>query len=266
VSFIFVQKSTGNSYRIQGFFGQNALMATDSPAARNLKALRKRSGLSVRKLAEKLDMVPSTYSYYEDDFKDEYLPWNLVSLLLKVLPGTGNPEVTDTEVQQLAGPLNFSTDATKQTLIAAPASLQGSGSWPRDIPILGVTVGGGDGDFQMNFGSEPADYAKRPPALQKSGKVFALYVQGTSMSRWREPGQLVYLDPVRPARPGDRVVVECHPERDGEGHPAYLKELVGRTTTRLRLKQYNPETVIEIPLSRVKHIHRVMEWEELLGV
>jgi len=241
-------------------------MATDSPAARSLKALRNRASLSVRQLAQELGMGPSSYSYYEDGFKGEYLPWDVVSKLVKVLPGLGNPPVTDTEVQQLAGPLNSWATATKQTLIPAPQTLQSPASWPRDIPILGVSVGGSEGDFQMNFGSEPADFAKRPPALHRAGKVFALYVQGTSMSRWREPGQLVYLDPVRPARPGDRVVVECHPERDGEGHPAYLKELVGRTATRLRLKQYNPETVVEIPLSRVLHIHRVMEWEELLGV
>ena len=241
-------------------------MATDSPSARALKALRKRSGMSVRQLAHEMGLGPSSYSYYEDGFKGEYLPWDVVSKLVKILPGSGNPLVTETEVQLLAGPLASWASATKQTLVAAPQSVQGSGSWPRDIPILGVSVGGNDGDFHLNFGSEPADYAKRPPALQRAGKVFALYVQGTSMSRWREPGQLVYLDPVRPARPGDRVVVELFPDRDGEGHPAYLKELVSRTTSKLRLKQYNPETVIEIPLSKVKHIHRVMEWEELLGV
>ena len=150
-------------------------------------------------------------------------------------------------------------------VVNAPPQVLGLISLPRDVPVLGVTVGGNDSDFQMNFG-EPADYTARPPTLQRAGKVFALYVQGTSMSRWREPGQLVYLDPVRPARPGDKVVVECLPERQGDGHPAYLKELVGKTATKLKLKQYNPETVIEIPLSRVKHIHRVMEWEELLGV
>lgn len=241
-------------------------MATDSPAARSLKALRKRAGLSVRQLAHEIGMGPSSYSYYEDGFKGEYLPWDVVSKLVKILPGAGNHSVTETEVQLLAGPPLNLASATKQTLVTAPHSVQGSGSWPRDVPILGVSVGGENGDFCLNFGSEPADYAKRPPALERAGKVFALYVQGTSMSRWREPGQLVYLDPVRPARPGDRVVVELHPENEGDGHPAYLKELVARTTNRLRLKQYNPESVIEIPLSRVKHIHRVMEWEELLGV
>jgi SOS-response transcriptional repressor LexA len=240
-------------------------MATDSPAAAALKALRKRvPKLSVRALAQEVGWGHSSYQYYEDDYKGEYLPWNLVQKLIEVLPGRGVPPITAAEIGALIGP-RFLEDP-KQVLVPAPAVVQGSNSWPRDVPILGVSVGGNDGDFQLNFGADPADYAKRPPALQKSGKIFALYVQGTSMSRWREPGQLVYLDPVRPAKPGDHVVVECHPEQDGEGHPAYLKELVGRTTTRLRLKQYNPETVIEIPLSRVKHIHRVMEWEELLGV
>jgi phage repressor protein C with HTH and peptisase S24 domain len=153
----------------------------------------------------------------------------------------------------------------EQSLQPAPPAVAGSGAWPRDIPILGVTVGGTTGDFAMNMG-EPADYAKRPLTVPRVGKLFALYVQGSSMVRWRQPGQLVYLDPVRPAKPGDHVVVELYPEVEGDGHPAYLKELVARTGTKVRLLQYNPETVIEIPTARVRHIHRVMEWEELLGV
>lgn len=152
-----------------------------------------------------------------------------------------------------------------EQIVAAPTAILGSGSWPRDIPIWGVTVGGNGGDFHMNTG-DIVDYAKRPPTMSRVGKLFALYVQGSSMARWREQGSLVYLDPVRPARPGERVVVECLPDRDGDGHPAYLKELVGKTSSKLRLKQYNPEGIIEIPLSKVRHIHRVIEWEELLGV
>jgi len=150
-------------------------------------------------------------------------------------------------------------------LYAPSVNVEASGSWPRDVPIMGVTVGGADGDFLVNMGEE-VDYAKRPPTIARATRIFALYVQGTSMSRWREPGQLVYVDPVRPAKPGDRVVVECEPENGGDGHPAYLKEFVTKTATKVRLKQYNPESVIEISLSKVRHIHRVIEWEELLGV
>ena len=137
------------------------------------------------------------------------------------------------------------------------------GAWPVDVPIMGVSVGGNGGDFSINMG-EQIGTARRPPSLTR--KVFALFVQGASMSRWREPGGLVFLDPGRPAKPGDRVVVELHPETDGEGHPAYLKELVARTPTKLRLKQYNPEAIIEVQLSRVRNIYRVMEWEEVVGI
>ncbi len=144
-------------------------------------------------------------------------------------------------------------------------AISGSGAWARDVPVLGTTVGGSNGDFTLNTG-EVVDYARRPPSLARASKVFVLYVQGTSMSRWREPGSMVYVDPARPPKAGDRVVIELHPDRDGEPSPAYLKELISRTATKLRLKQYNPESSFELALSKVKHLHRVIEWEELLAV
>jgi phage repressor protein C with HTH and peptisase S24 domain len=143
--------------------------------------------------------------------------------------------------------------------------LGASGAWARDVPVLGTTVGGSAGDFTLNTG-DVVDYARRPPTLARSSKVFVLYVQGSSMSRWRDAGSMVYVDPARPPKPGERVVIECHPDRDGEPAPAYLKELVSRTATKLKLKQYNPEHTFDLALSKVKKVHRVIEWEELLAV
>lgn len=143
--------------------------------------------------------------------------------------------------------------------------LGASGAWARDVPVLGTTVGGSAGDFTLNTG-DVVDYARRPPTLARSSKVFVLYVQGKSMSRWREPGSMVYVDSARPAKPGERVVVELHPDSEGEPSPAYLKELVSQTATKLKLKQYNPEQTFDLALSKVKKIHRVIEWDELLAV
>jgi len=145
------------------------------------------------------------------------------------------------------------------------SKLGASGAWARDVPVLGTAVGGSAGDFMLNTG-DVVDYARRPPTVARSSKVFVLYVQGSSMSRWREPGSMVYVDPARPPKPGDRVVVELHPENDGEPSPAFLKELVSRTATKVRLKQYNPEQSFDLTLSKVKKLHRVIEWEELLAV
>lgn len=144
-------------------------------------------------------------------------------------------------------------------------ALRSPSSWPKDVPLMGVAMGGSAGDFSLNT-AEVSDYIRRPPAVLPGRKVFALYVQGDSMRRWREPGDLVYLDPIRPARPGDRVVVELRPEHEGDGHPAYLKELVRTDGKTMRLLQYNPEKTIDIPASRILRVYRVMEWAELLGV
>jgi len=142
-----------------------------------------------------------------------------------------------------------------------------AGALPRDVPVLGTTVGGNTGDFSLN--GEVVDHVRRPPAMAATNKAFALYVQGDSMWPWRAPGSLVYVQPARPPRSGDHVVVEIHPEtEDGpEERPCYVKRLVARTPSLLRLAQYNPaRDDIEIPLHRVRALYRVMEWEELLGI
>lgn len=136
---------------------------------------------------------------------------------------------------------------------------------PRDVPVLGSTVGGNDGDFLLN--GQVVDHVRRPPAMEAMKTAFALFVQGDSMWPWRAPGSLVYVHPARPPRNGDHVVVELHGDSEFAERPCYVKRLVSRTATLLRLEQYNPpRDDIEVPLQRVRTLYRVMEWEELLGL
>jgi phage repressor protein C with HTH and peptisase S24 domain len=136
---------------------------------------------------------------------------------------------------------------------------------PRDVPIMGVAQGGGeDESFVLNMG-EIVNYAKRLPSIARNNRVFALYVQGSSMEKWRQPGGIVYLDPSRPPKAGDHVVVEFNTDELGNGSPALLKLFLGTTPTKIKLRQYNPEKSIEVPLSKVRKIHRVIEWEELIS-
>lgn len=110
------------------------------------------------------------------------------------------------------------------------------------------------------------DYARRPPGIAGSKTVFCVYVQGDSMAPWRQPGELVYLNPDRPARPGDYVVVELQGE-NGEPAPALLKRLVSVSAKELTLEQFNPaKRDIKINRNKVKRIIRVIDWMELLGV
>lgn len=146
-----------------------------------------------------------------------------------------------------------------------PPELSAFNTFPKDVPIMGVTIGGtDDNSFILNMG-DVVDYARRTPAIARNARVFALYVQGDSMAKWRQPGGLVYLDPARPPRAGDHVVVEFAPDELGNGVPALLKQLVAITGTKIKLRQYNPEKLIEIPVGKVRRLHRVMEWEELIS-
>ncbi|GAB5467250.1 MAG: hypothetical protein Kilf2KO_02800 [Rhodospirillales bacterium] len=150
-------------------------------------------------------------------------------------------------------------ESPPQTIVAA--------AMPRDLPVLGSTVGGSSGDFSLN--GDVVDYVRRPPTMAAMTQAFALFVQGDSMWPWRAAGSLVYLHPARPPRLGDHVVVELHASADDpEGdRPCFVKRLVGRSASTLRLAQYNPPREdIEVPTAGVRNLYRVMEWEELLGI
>lgn len=134
---------------------------------------------------------------------------------------------------------------------------------PRDVPILGTAWGGESGDFTMN--GETGDFARRPPRYTGRADVFALYVQGSSMEPRYFTGELILVEKQRPAQNGDHVVVELLPREDGVCE-AYLKVLVARSGSKVRLQQYNPPKIIEIDLAKVGQILRVLSTVDLLGI
>ena len=146
---------------------------------------------------------------------------------------------------------------------AAPAR-QDFGALPKDVPVLGSTVGGAAGDFELN--GETVDWVRRPPGIAGTRGAFALYVQGESMVPWRKPGDLVYVNPARPPRPGDHVVVELKAAA-GEPRPAFVKLYLRHAGKAVILAQYNPRVDdLAIPANRIQQILRIMEWDELLGL
>lgn len=139
---------------------------------------------------------------------------------------------------------------------------------PRDIEVRGIAAGGGldMGDSSFMWNGEVVDRIRRPPGIADLKSVAAIYIQGDSMAEWRQPGEAVYFTAAKPPRVGDHVLVELHGDTDGAPGPAYVKKLVRRTEKALILLQYNPRREIEIDARRVKHIYRILEWPELLGL
>lgn len=133
---------------------------------------------------------------------------------------------------------------------------------PLDVEILGVAVGGDDGDFTLN--GEVAGYARRPAGIAHLRKVFALHVLSDSMEPRYEPGELLYCGG-RDAVAGDDVVIETFPA-DGETvGKAYIKRLVKRSKTEIVCKQYNPAKELIFDPYAIKNMWRVIPTRELLG-
>ena len=178
-------------------------MADNVPTT--LRKLRKRAGLSLDRFAKAAGFSGSSsvQRYFEDDYGEPTLRLETARRFAKALVGRGTPPISEAEVLALAG-VGVALPPVTAPLSELsppndlPAHLAAAGAWPRDVPVYGVTVGGSDGDFMLNVG-QVVDFARRPPTLGRR-TVFALYVQGASMSPWRVPGGLVFLDPVRPAR------------------------------------------------------------------
>ena len=135
----------------------------------------------------------------------------------------------------------------------------------RDFPVFGTGNCGENGSFELN-GGEPIDFVRRPQRLVGIKDAYALYVQGSSMSPWREEGQLVYVHPRQPAQIGDYVVIQLKPTKAGEPPKAFIKRLEKRSGTEITVSQYSPAGRMSFPLSKVVSVHRIVDWTELLGL
>lgn len=147
----------------------------------------------------------------------------------------------------------------------ADVALPAIGNLPRDVPVLG-TAAGSDyerGAFQLS--TDPVDYVRRPPALLANTAVYALYVEGSSMEPKYEPGELIYVNPARPVRPGDFVVVQ---EMIGEDDTrrGFVKQYVKRAGEWHMVRQFNPPAELRFPANETTRVHKVLSTSDLLGM
>lgn len=135
----------------------------------------------------------------------------------------------------------------------------------KDIQVRGSSICGTEG-FVIDHSGEPIDYVRRPPGLAKARDVFAVYLHGDSMLPWFKPGDLVFLSEKRPPQVQGLVVVEMHPEHEGEAGISLFKLLVRRTEKYVEVQQSNPPKIFKLEASKIKRIYRVLSNTELLGV
>lgn len=220
-----------------------------------VRALRKRSGLSMDSLAKKLDMKgASSFQRYEDPTKyaGGYLRRDLVAILAQVLAGKGNPPISNAEVWELAGP-----EFVPTPLEIPNASIgRKIASTNVHIPLYGQAVGGVDGEFVLNEGNRLADIVA-PPSLASVDGAYAVSVSGESMEPRYFDGEVVFVNPRRRPVRGDFVIAQIH--NPNEGPPlAYVKRLVRYSEAGLVLEQYNPPKELRFEHRAVVSVHVIV--------
>lgn len=121
---------------------------------------------------------------------------------------------------------------------------------PRDLPIRGNARGGSEGFFLDN--GDIQGVVLRPGPLMGVANAFACYMTGDSMEPRFEAGELLYINPIKPIRARDYVLIEL------ADHQAFVKRLVRRTSEKVIVEQFNPQREIEYDRNQIRHMYRVV--------
>lgn len=155
--------------------------------------------------------------------------------------------------------------ARSNELRAANVSMPLPFEMPKDVPVMGTAAGSHlKGAFQLQMG-DPIDYVRRPPTLMHAKNIYSLYVEGESMVPQFWPADLLFINPDKPVRSGDAVVIQV--QQSAEGHyEATLGILLKRTAEWVVIQKHNPKAEVQIDRSTVVQIHKVLSPNEIYGV
>jgi len=149
---------------------------------------------------------------------------------------------------------------------------------PKTLPVFGTALAA-DLELTSSKGhavaiehvdvnmAEPSDHMARPTAIAGKDGYYVVTVWGHSMEPRFDSGRRALVYSSRPARIGEDVVVQLRaPLDDGEMVSSVLiKQLVRHRPGVVVLRQFNPDVQFELPAERVKHIHPIIPWDDVLS-
>lgn len=152
----------------------------------------------------------------------------------------------------------------KNDVKRANATLPAFAHLDKDVPVRGTAAGSHlRGAFQLT--SDPVDYVRRPASLMNARNVYSLYVEGSSMEPQYWPGDLIYVHPDKPPRPGDAVIVQYR-NSDDQDIEATIGLYIRLTAERLVIQKHNPPGERNIVRDAIVSIHKVLTNNEIYGV
>ena len=266
-------------------------MSEQTPASAALKSLRQISGLSIRAVADALQVPLSTYSSYERTFKRPYLPMEIVTKLLNILVGKGNPPITSHQVLSLGIPEDqieqdhgraaryFQFESEPLLASSIEEKLVKVAGFDRHKPVLfhpvndfisirAVAKHEAHAHFQLldlQVGATP-----RPRGIADDAQAFAFFSPDDRLSpRWKR-GEIVFVEPFRPALTGDHAIFFCKRHADAQ-EEVYFAKFKLSVDGFVALEYYDCRSTTTdptyrlLPRSEITSIWRVYEWPELLG-
>ena len=123
-------------------------------------------------------------------------------------------------------------------------------SGARDLPVFGRALGSA-AIITLNH-DEPVEHIERPGELEGAPLAFAVYMHGTSMGDVVPDGSLCYINPAKPVRLRDRVLVETI---GGEG---IIKILADQKEDYIILEQTNPKKTRRISRNKIRSLSKVV--------
>lgn len=132
----------------------------------------------------------------------------------------------------------------------------------KDVPVWGTAAGSQNGAFVINAG-DAIDYVRRPPGLVGKKDIYGIYVEGDSMEPRFESGDLIFINPHRPPKVSDYVVVVVQ-LNGADDHEAFVGRLRSRRGSSVVLDKLNPE--MELPLENVRQVLKIVSNTELFGI
>lgn len=177
------------------------------------------------------------------------------SVLAKRMPGISTHQSQGQDMPGIFGADEFRSAGD----IKAPGPM----AMANDVPVMGTAAGSFAGAFKYEDGI--VDYVRRPPALVNARDIYAIFVEGESMFPEHKPGDLRFVNPHKPAKIGDSVVVQTQnaPEQQVE---AMIGHLLKRTAEHIVIGKLNPESTVRVNRETVKAVHKVLTMNDLFGV
>ena len=208
--------------------------------ATKLRLARINTGQSAAQIARALGVAPPTYRAWERG--ENRPPIDVARKICDLF-----------EVDDMAELFEDAASSAPVADVSPPAPPPQDGG--RNLPVLGSARGGSDG-FDLDNGAAAMSYTDRPANLIGVTDAYAVYVYGSSMEPRYFPGETLHVDPHRPARRGDFVVVQLA-GADGETH-GVVKRFINRSDDKLVVEQFQPPQKITYAASAVRAVHLIV--------